>query len=484
MTAQVAFPEKRIRRKARYALAGLVAVTVAGLVSPASKLLIVLFPALSLMVALYLIGRLRHYYIAFVCWLFFLTPMIRRIIEFRTGSATASFVMVSPFLACIAGLVVFRHDWSQLFTQRLRPWLYVAAAILYGTMVGLLSNPRIAVIQDLFGWISPICFSLYIYFHREHFAELFDTLRTSFLYGITVMGLYGIYQFFFLTPWDIFWMEGSGLTSIGFPEPMQVRVFSTMNTPQPFADFLIVGLLLGVSSTRRIRFLAMPIGLLALGLTMSRSAWIGGVLAMAFLSISFTARQRVQIAALLLASVAVLGVAIQVPEIDEVLTRRLQTFNNLQDDGSVNDRVASQERAISLFQSSPFGLGLGADARSAQAGPSYGAPKLPIALGDNGIEEIMLSFGWFGSIVFIIGFGGAVLSCFSVQRTPLLIAAKATLLSVLFQIPTMGIFPGAIGFIVWSSIGFCVASKWAQVEETIKSSLVSVRWGSTTVEEA
>jgi O-antigen ligase len=293
------------------------------------------------------------------------------------------------------------------------------------------------------------------------------------------MGLYGICQFFFVPPWDAFWMENSALTSIGFPEPMEVRVFSTMNTPQPFADYLLCGVMLSITSTRRIRFLSMPIALLVLGLTMSRSAWGGGVVGMMLLITSLTARQRMRIVSLLVLCGVLLGAAVQVPQINEILTRRLQTFGNIQQDGSFNDRVQNQQQAIAAFQSSPFGLGLGADGRSKNEGPTYGVPQQSLTIGDNGIEEVLLSFGWCGSIVFLIGFGGALLACLRTSRNAELMAVKAVLLALVCQIPLMGIFPGASGFLVWSSIAICLSWEYCHSQERLlpSSRLKTVRPG-------
>jgi O-Antigen ligase len=452
---------------ARLLLVVFVLVVLAGVLSPASKVLVVLVPLLSFAIALYLHRRYRRYYVGLVCWLFFLTPFLRRLIEFRMQDTTASFVMISPFLACMAGLAIFRNDWSQLLAPALRNILYVVAAIAYGTIVGLLSNPKVAVIQDIFGWISPICFALYIYAQREHLSELLSCLRSNFIYGVLLMGLYGICQFFFVPPWDVFWMENSSLTSIGFPEPMEVRVFSTMNTPQPFADYLVCGLMLGITSTGRIRFLSMPVALLALGLTMSRSGWGGCALGLIFLGLSLTARQRIRIASLLAICIVLLAAAVQIPQINDILTRRLQTLSNIEQDGSFNDRVRNQQEAIAAFQSSPFGLGMGADAHSKNDGSSYGVPQTSLTLGDNGIEEILLSFGWCGSIVFLIGFGGSVISSMRTPRDPELMAVKAMLLNMVVQIPLMGIFPGANGFLVWSSIAICLSWKYSHAQEPL-----------------
>ena len=457
------------RKWARLLLLTFIFIVLAGVFSPASKLLIVLVPFLSLTIALYLHRRHRSYYVGLVCWLFFLTPFLRRLIEFKIQDTTASFVMISPFLACMAGLAIFRDNWSQLLSPALRNTLYATSAIAYGAVVGLLSNPKVAAIQDIFGWISPICFALYIYAQREHLNELLSSLRTNFIYGVLLMGLYGIYQFFFVPPWDVFWMENSALTSIGFPEPMEVRVYSTMNTPQPLADYLVCGLMLGITSTRWIRFLSMPVALLVLGLTMSRSGWGGCVLGFIVLGLSLTARQRMRIVSLLVICIVLVAAAVQIPQVNEILTRRLQTLTNIEEDGSFNDRVQNQQEAIAAFQSSPFGLGMGADAHSRNDGSSYGVPQTSFTIGDNGIEEILLSFGWCGSIVFLIGFGGAVLTSLRTPRDPELMAVKALLVSMVAQMPLMGIFPGANGFLVWSSIAICLGWKDNHAQEPLLS---------------
>jgi len=155
----------------------------------------------------------------------------------------------------------------------------------------------------------------------------------------------------------------------------------------------------------------------------------------------------------------------QVPQINEILTRRLQTLTNIQQDGSFNDRVQNQQRAIAAFQSSPFGLGLGADGRSKNGGSSYGVPQQSLTIGDNGIEEVLLSFGWGGSIVFLVGFGGALVTSLRTSMDPELMAVKAVLLGMVCQIPLMGIFPGASGFLVWSSIAICLSWKSSRSQE-------------------
>lgn len=142
----VAAGERRAERWNGWLLAGL-----AGGATPAARGLTYVFPILSFELALRFTKVSRRHYVSLVCCLFFLTPLLRRLIEFRTGAATASFVMVSPFLACLAGIAVYRHAWTGVLRPELRTWTYVWVAIAYGAIVGVLSKELVGLIQDVFG---------------------------------------------------------------------------------------------------------------------------------------------------------------------------------------------------------------------------------------------------------------------------------------------------------------------------------------------
>jgi hypothetical protein len=46
-----------------------------------------------------------------------------------------------------------------------------------------------------------------------------------------------------------------------------------------------------------------------------------------------------------------------------------------------------------------------------------------------------------------------------------LMAVKALLVAMVAQIPLMGIFPGASGFLVWSSISICLCWEYSRSRE-------------------
>lgn len=410
-----------------------------------------LIPLASLAGGIYLSKRSRSLYIGLVLWLFFLAPMMRRLVDFHTGGSNANMIIASPILACIGALPRLRRLWAMVGIPRLKWLTLIASTYAYAAFVGYMLHSPFSLLQETVTWVGPFVFALYVFDQRDHMQEIFRTFRDQFLYGTLVMGLYGIYQYAILTPWDATWMENSTLSTIGTPEPYGVRVFSTMNAPQTFADFILFGILLSSASTKRLRFVAIPVGLMALGLTNSRSAWVGGVVGLLFTVVFVTAKRRVQIVTALLGFAVLLALVFQIPQLNEQLTRRIQSFTDLKADSSVNERLVSQQHAITLFLDRAYGNGFGGASDDPGSSPTGGVATVQgVYVNDNGIEQFMLTFGWFGSVVFAVGLAGTVFVCLGRPMLPELVAINAALLSLLVQIPTMGLFASAPGFLLWS----------------------------------
>jgi hypothetical protein len=434
------------------------AIAIAAAFTPLAQAEIYIVPLVGLVGGSYLSKRSRSYYISFVLWLFFLAPMLRRMIDAQIGAPMANAIIATPILACIGGMPHIRRLWAMTHLSNFRWMIVVLATYAYGAFVGFMLHSPFALVQDLVTWIGPLAFGLYVFDQREHMPEMLETLRDQFLNGTLVMGLYGIYQYAFLASWDATWMQTATITTIGSPEPYAVRVFSTMNAPQTFADFLIFGILLSSDSTRRLRFAAIPVGLLTLLLTNSRSAWVGFAVGLVFTMLFFTAKRRLQIICALLGFGVLMGVASLIPQVNEQFTRRFQTFTDLKADSSVNERLLSQQHAITMFLDRAFGNGFGGGSDDLGPGPSYGVASVQgVYMNDNGVEQFMLTFGWFGSIVFVVGLGGIAVTCFRSPILPSLITTNAVLLALLVQLPTMGMFAAAPGFLLWTAILFGLA---------------------------
>ena len=260
----------------RWALIAFPVVTIALLLSPGIKLLVFFFPVMAVVLAAYLYRRNLPGYVTLVCWLWFLTPMLRRILDYRVpGWTQPTPVQLAPPLAVCVPLLWLIADWRRVLQRRAAPLLCIVAVCIYATFLGLLNFAPRLVFQDLLTWVAPLVFAFMLCWHSEQAIELFQAFEKSFLYGLVVIGAYGVAQFFFLPGWDAFWMRWVNMDSIGNPEPKEVRVFSTMNGPQILASFFCRGLdhCLQLASPH-------PLGGHSIGpvvlSALARALWLGG----------------------------------------------------------------------------------------------------------------------------------------------------------------------------------------------------------------
>ena len=186
----------------------------------------------------------RTTYIQLCLWLWFLTPLLRRLIDWRTAYSEQSLMLVTPFVAAsISGVVLLRKA-RTLGRPGGVPFACALAGIFFGTVYGLTRYTAFDVGRGAVNWIAPVLFGFFVFAERERYAEYRDAFVRSLLWGTLVTSLYGIYQFLFLPAWDVTWMKGLVYSVFGSPEPRKVRVFSTMNAPAVFAFYLTAGLLI------------------------------------------------------------------------------------------------------------------------------------------------------------------------------------------------------------------------------------------------
>src|SRR5258708_29312270 len=113
------------------------ALTGVALLSPASRFLVYAFPAGSMLLSFYLLRKDKGAYVGFVCWLYILTPFVRRVVDYRTGSPEQT-LMLAPFLASLACLIALLPRWAEVLNGRSAPMIYVLGAIFYGGITTLL----------------------------------------------------------------------------------------------------------------------------------------------------------------------------------------------------------------------------------------------------------------------------------------------------------------------------------------------------------
>ena len=446
-----------------------------GAFSPAAKALIVLYPAGAFFLAIFAYRRSKPTYVSLVCWLWLLSPCIRRIADWRGGGFTSP-ILLASFLACCVPCLFMVSNWSALLSKRTAPVIYILGGIFYGSFVSMMHYAYFSLAQALLAWLSPLFFALFLYHERHNYQALYKSFENTFLIGTLVVGLYGIYQFLFLAPWDAFWMLNADLNSIGQPEPWQVRVFGTMNAPQVFAAFLVVGLLISFRSPSKLRFLSLPVGLAALILTMARSGWVALFVGVIYLCFYLTTRQRIQLFGAVILCGVLGGVAMQNSEISELLSKRFQSFSDAKNDDSLSARLQDYGTLVHMMSEEPFGAGIASDSASNPGDSSAATANGGIASRDSTIMTVLLAMGWLGSFAFIVGVLIIASDVFlgGVKADPALLAARAIFIALLAEAPLNNISSGPVAFLVWCVIGFCLAQR-EMVDEESQQSTVQAR---------
>lgn len=415
---------------------------------------------LSVGVAWLLYRRFPVAYVSFVWWLAFLVCFVRRLIDFRSGYFNQNVLLAAPLLAamvCAPTLFERRVLWRQPIAL---PFVLGFASLLYGLGVGLLCLPARPLLVSSIGWFSPMIFGFYLlseFVCANRGEEHIHSLTQTFCWGMLLMGAYGIYQYVTAPPWDALWMTGTEMNSIGTPEPFMVRVFSTMNAPGPLAYALVSGLLLVFCRGGILSAVSAALGFAALLLTSVRASWLAFSIALVlFLFKERKYARRVIIAGAL--AVAAFAGGLVVPPVRPAIENRMQTFTDLNDDASYQDRTEGYSQMLPYAEESPFGTGLGTMDAKFQEDTSLGAR-------DSGIWEIFLSLGWIGGLVYLTALGLMVFRAWprGTASAPFETAAACVSIGLLCQLPLGSVTLGVIGLTIWS-FGAIAMARFAPAE--------------------
>lgn len=448
------------------ALVVLIAITSLCILGGQGGLLRFVFPALSLGVGGILLWRSRPLYVGLVCWLWFVTPFLSRIAQYQGGWSGASAVELAPYIA--TGLVVFPllANPRCFASYKTLPYVCALVAIVYGLILGFTYLPLFNVLRALLNWLIPVMFGLFVYQNRDLYPQFRQAIEKSFLYGLVVLGAYGIYQFFELPDWDRMWMLNVQMNSFGEVEEMKTRAFSTMNAPAIYAAAMTCGLLLLFNLKGKLRLLAAALGFIGLILTMSRASWLSLAAGCIYLVIFLGMRERLRLA---LAGVACLifliGLA-QLPGVHEVVLQRIETFTQPGQDVSLSARIVGHERALQQIADEPWGEGIGSTdtLHNTEGDDDIIGPH------DSTLLEFLYSLGWIGTLIYGIGLFLLAIQLFRTGRgDTFVLSAKAILAGFLAQCLLNSVLLGVLGFMVWTFASMALAQT-AQAESAAEES--------------
>lgn len=418
----------------------------------AGRFLVPIFPLGSLAVGLFLYQRTPILYVGFTWWLTFLGPLIRRLIDYQSGYLTYGPWTLTPVLvASISGLTLVRYLPKSYKLGGL-PFLLCLGSVIYSFLIGLGQNPANELVNNLLSWSCPILFGFHLFISWRDYPQLRQNFQRTFLWGVLVMGVYGIFQYLVAPEWDRFWLENIEATSFGKPEPLGIRVVSTMQSPQEFAVLMGAGLLLLFTNQGNLRFPAAGVGYLAFLLSRARSAWLGWLVGLlTFIPVLKARLQMHLIISILIAAMFVVPLVTLEP-FNTVIGSRLETLTNLEEDKSLQSRSEGYDQLLDLALANPLGRGLG----FATEKGVYG-----IGPNDSGVLSMLFTLGWFGTLSYL---SGILLLFFKLFQSSegrsdaFLSAVRAIALGVSAQFGTNVVTEGSFGLLLWGCLGMGLAS--------------------------
>jgi hypothetical protein len=440
---------------------GLIALVAGALAVGASGLLTYLYPAAAMVVGALLYWRRPALYLGFTWWVWFLTPEVRRLVDYQQGWNPVNPIMLAPYL--VAGLASFAllHHLPKLQLSRLFPFGLIFLGLFYAYGVGAYRLGTLNATYDLLNWAVPVLFAFYLAVHWHAYADHRRAIQRTFTWGVLVMGLYGLLQYFNPPTWDRYWMQNAPISSIGTPEPFEVRVFSTLNSPGYFSLVMMAGLLLTLSGGGLLRWPAAVAGYASFLLSLVRSAWGGWIMGLLFM-IAQRGRFRLRLTATVLVMGLIAWPLLSVGPIAETVDERLQTVTNLEEDTSFNARLAFYAEFAPTAFFNPEGEGLGSTGLATKLGTA-GGELGQFANFDSGLMNIPFVLGWPGALLYVTGLVWLLSYALRSGRSGsdlFATASRGIVVAMLTQLVFVNALVGlSAGMVFWSFLGSSLAAR-------------------------
>ena len=420
----------------------------------AGRILILAFPVGSLAVGVFLYQRYPILYVGFTWWMWFVGPFIRRLIDYQSGYITPGPWTLTPLLVTSISFATLVRYLPRYYNQDCLPFILSLGGVFYGFLIGLINNQITdATIIPLLSWATPILFGFHLFVHWRDYPSYSQNVQRVFLWGILVMGVYGIWQYLVAPEWDRFWLKSVDNPTYGHPEPLGIRVWSTMMVPQKFAAITMAGLLLLFVVQGNLRFLSAGVGYLAFLLTRARTAWLTWFMGVLIFLPSLKARLQMRIIASIMVAAIVVIPLTSIEPFSTVISSRFESISEVEGDDSYQTRLQGFNELIGPALSEFVGKGLGSKLKSSTSN---------LAGYDNGFLVLLFSLGWIGTLpylggIFLLFF--KLLQSFETRFDTFASAARAIAISSFFgQIGFNPLMTGEFALVLWGFLGFGMAA--------------------------
>lgn len=414
-----------------------------------------LFPVLGFLLGIKLYRDFPNLYVSHMWWLWFVTPEIRRLVDYQIGFQPVDPIMLTPYL--VTGLAFFTvlKSLPALRRKTLFPMALVVLGVLYAYIVGLVTAGIMPATYGLLNWLLPVLFGLHMAIRWQDYLRVRRTLFHTFVWGTLVMGGYGLIQYVHPLPWDTYWMTASKLLSIGRPEPFHVRIFSTMNSPGPFAFELMGTLLMLFAGGGFWRIPAAVFGYLAFLLSIVRAAWGGWFIGLVYI---LSRLKPVHLLRYLMGILVIIILAMPMllyKPVYERLEARFNSIENVKQNASYQARVKFYGEFFLKAFETPLGSGIGSTGTAARL-----SQKGHVVNFDSGVMEIPYVLGWAGGTLFFLGTIWTLIYILSsewAKKDPFIAISSGISLAVFSTLIFVDTLIGSTGMLFWAFAGTAIA---------------------------
>jgi hypothetical protein len=348
-------------------------------------------------------------YFALVAAAWCFTPLLRRLLDYRAGAFNpVQITSLIPFFMLLPlAFFVFRKERLARLAPAFRVLAYMwLATFAYGFLIAVAVGSLNAAAFELVQYLVPMLAGLWLAGQELPIAPAMRRLSLIVLPCAAIVALYGIAQWISPPPWDVMWVEGAQFSSVGNPVPFQMRIFATLNSPGPAADFFALTMVLAAPALRFTRLWSWPL-LAALGaalmLTLVREAWVGLIVGVAVYLLASPRRFRA-LPAFIAFGALVLLLAGSLPAMlggnanADVIVSRVATLGDVGHDESALTRQSEISDALTQGLENPLGTGLGTIGSAAKLGSN---PNLIGNILDSGYLARLLELGWLGMLCYL-----------------------------------------------------------------------------------
>ena len=160
--------------------------------------------------------------------------LFRRVADWKSGFTEPSTILLAPYLVTLIAVITLWQKLFKIHRQSSLPFILALVAVTYGFLVGLINEPVGTVVIGVLDWLTPIVFGFHLFVNWRNYPSYRQNIQRVFVWGVLIMGVYGIIQYLVAPEWDLLWRKNAEFTSSGPIDSTEIRVWSTMASPRPF----------------------------------------------------------------------------------------------------------------------------------------------------------------------------------------------------------------------------------------------------------